>query len=196
MGGRDPTGQEPVPHKLVELPRVQHHGRARFERVRDVNDDYVVSVCGLFEIGNGVGKVELEAWIIERALVMVRKMFPAHLYNVAVNVDHRHSFDGGVREGLPNGRTLATARDEHRLRLGVGNHARLDQRFVIDELIHCSGLRLAVEDQRPSEGVAVVDFDFLKRGLALEYDPFDSLRLVEVGRYRLRVPTSRWKFKG
>ena len=60
---------------------------------------------------------------------------------------------------------LTSTGDKHAGRVGMGNHAGVDQRLVIGEFVHLCRLGLAVENQRAAKSRAVHHLDVLEVGL-------------------------------
>ena len=118
LGHHQAAGSQSGFQQLVELPGVQHIGRATFERVRHVDDRHVEGAVRLFQELEGVDVLQLEAGIVEGALVVVRELLAAQLHHLAVYVHHDRALDAAMRQDLPRRRAFAAARHEHVLGSG------------------------------------------------------------------------------
>ena len=112
-------------------------------------------------------------------------------------VDHDHALHGVVGQHLAYGRALAAAGHEDRPGLRVRDHARLDERLVVDELIQRRRLGLAVQHEGASEQRSVLDDHRLVGGPALVDDPLDALALHQLRSDLLVVPPpAAWRPTG
>src|SRR5439155_1266728 len=119
------------------------------------------------------------ARILEDPLVHLRQVLLAELDDLAVNVDHDPAPDAGVAKDLAKGGPLAAADDQARLgRVIAGQHARVNQRLVVDEVFRLAGLDPAVEHQQLAVGGGFHDLRVLELGLQLDNGPLDGVHMA------------------
>jgi hypothetical protein len=89
-----------------------------------------------------------------------------------------------------NGRALTAASHEHVHRVRVGDHARLHQRLVINELVQLRGLGFAIQDQTAAVQRRILNEYVLEFGPPFVDHAGDALHLNEIRRDVLVVPIS------
>src|SRR5437660_7517550 len=96
----------------------------------------------------------------------------AELDDLAVDVDHDGSRQGGVPQELPEGRSLPASDDQRALRRALhGQQTGIDEGLEVDELVMLAGLDTAVQDQELTVRRRHHDLDLLELGLRLDETP-------------------------
>src|SRR5207249_1467696 len=124
--------------------------------------------------------------------VHLGEVLPAELHNIAVDIDHHRPREGTVLQGLPEGRSLPAP--DHQGALGRpvgGEHPRVDQGLVVDELVSLAGLDPSVEHQELAVRGRLHDLDVLELGLRLHDRPLDGVHVPFDGRRGLEEPLVR-----
>ena len=151
--------------------------------------DEVEALARPLEIGPGVLVTELGPGVLERPLVHLGQVLLAELDHLAVDVDHDGVAHRGVAEHLAERGALAAADHQPgpRGRLG-GQHARVDEGLVIDELIALARLDAAVEDQHLAVRPGLHDLDVLELRLRLDDGALDGVHVAFDRGRRLEEP--------
>src|SRR6185295_12088597 len=180
---------QPVTDQRVELLGEEQAGRALLERLDQVYRDEVEALRGTLEIAAGVLVPGLRARVLEGALVHLRQVLLAEVHHLAIDVHHDGAVDGRISEDLAEGRSLAAADDQPGLRRPLGGeHARVDEGLVIDEVLGLAGLDAAVEDQHLAVGRRLHDLHVLELGLRLDDGALDGVHMALDVRRGLEEP--------
>src|SRR3989304_1608975 len=131
----------------VELSCIKKRGWSGLKRFRKVQDNDIETPCAFLDILTCISDDKLETRIVERATAETRQHLTAHPYYFVVDVDHHYVFDRWMHENVAQGRSFATAGDEHLTRTGMGQHGRLDQGLVIDKLVPLARLNTSVKHE-------------------------------------------------
>ena len=110
----------------------------------------------------GINADKLSSGIVEGTLVEGGEKLAADTDDLLINIHHGDLLDRIVNQHLPQGSSFPTPSDENPLRIGMGYHRWMYQRFVIDELIFLAGLNLAIQRQHLAKGEGLEDLDGLK----------------------------------
>ena len=92
----------------------------------------------------------------------VIEMLPASFDDLSIHFDNRDMLGAPPAQNFPRSATISTADDQNVPRGRYLDHGRMDERFVIQELVGNGGLKLPIEDQGPAVGARFGDADFLK----------------------------------
>ena len=95
-------------------------------------------------------------------------MLAAKLDHLAVDIDHRRRFDRAMHQHFPQRRPFAAADNQHVSRIGMPQHGRLHEQFMINGLVVLGALNRPVEHQGPAVIERVGDQHILKCCSALE----------------------------
>jgi hypothetical protein len=90
--------------------------------------------------------MQTKPWVVECASVVVGKVLAAEGDHLGVDVYHVDHFSAGVAKHFSGRGALSSAGYEDAPWLSVRRHGRLDQPFVVDELVRLGGLDSAVQD--------------------------------------------------
>lgn len=99
----------------------------------------------------GVADHQLDARIVERALVHRAEVAARHLDHGCVEFGDHHALDRGMLEQLARGATVAAAEHQRPARLRMGQRVRVRHALVTDVFVADGGHRPAVEREQPAE---------------------------------------------
>ena len=94
----------------------------------------------------------------------LRKVLLAGCDNLAVQIHHDGSVYALPAEHFPQRCTFATSQNRDIPGSSVTQHCRVNQRFMVQELIRYRGLPVAVEQERLAEGRSIDDGQVLEAG--------------------------------
>src|SRR3989442_3336072 len=98
-------------------------------------------------------------------------MLTAERYELSIDIDHDHGLDGGMAQDLAQRGSYAAAADQDTPGVGMGDHRRMHEQFVIDILVDFGGLNLSVDDQTPTQVVELLNDHILVGRLRAGHDP-------------------------
>ena len=76
-----------------------------------------------------------------------------------------------MAQDLAQRRSFAAAADQDTPGVGMGDHRRMHEQFVIDVLVDFGGLNLSVDDQTPAQVVELLNDHILVGRLRAGHDP-------------------------
>src|SRR3989442_1591902 len=130
-----------------------------------------------------------ERGILEPPLMHLGQILFAELAALAVDVAHAPALDAGVAEDLWGGGPPPPADDQSGLGRPLGGqHARVDERLVVDEVFRLARLDAAVEHQQLAVGRRLHDLGVLELGLELDDGPLDGVHVALDSRRGLEEP--------
>mmetsp|Transcript_7127 Transcript_7127/g.28831 ORF Transcript_7127/g.28831 Transcript_7127/m.28831 type:complete len:232 (+) Transcript_7127:1535-2230(+) len=159
----DSSRRELLAQQSIEIRRVQLIARPPIERVAQIHDDHVKAPIGLVRQSFlRVADDQTRSFIPVRPRAVKRRVLSAHVHHVAVDVHHHALLHALVPQHLAQRRSLATATDEHPLRVRVRHQRRMHQRLVIHVLVVLARLHQPIRDEKRPERHRPHDLDLLK----------------------------------
>jgi hypothetical protein len=122
--------------------------------------------------------------------MMVRQVVPAYANGFRIQIDHHDPLHRWVAQDFSERGALSSSAYEDGLGAGVEKHGRMHQRFVVDVLIHFSGLGLVIQHQAAAKGRGVKYVYGLVLGPACMYNVVDPVNRQNVGGHQLEMPSS------
>src|SRR3989442_4145912 len=98
-------------------------------------------------------------------------MLTAERHELSIDIDNDYRCDRGMAQDLAQRGSFAAAADQDTPGVGMGDHRRMHQQFVIDILVDFGGLNLSVDDQTPAQVVELLNDHILVGRLRAGHDP-------------------------